>query len=451
MASWVIAAVVAVVALLALLAWWLWPGGSADDLAGDADGAQATECIQGDMTLPVAADAASEQAARELVESWAATDPVVRDYCVQPTYVDDVSLAAVYVGITDGPLADANRGTATADTTPVAAIPVGVAGAPDATLESVTFPVADAPGVAQVVASALSGDRDAVIATLARDRDVTSEQAAAAERFAATEAAAGAEFSALGVVEARAVALTAAGEVSEEQSRAAAVFVDHAEEQYSAPAEGVQPVDQEILTAVRNAPPAEAEPAPAPAPEEEAPVAAAPVSTLFVVDTSQYMANTMGQLSEAVRGSAEALAAAGQGSALWNFSSPLNPGVTQGFRSNLDFGASPEEIGRAIGRFGTAGVPQSRSAVVASVNTATARAQETGQPVRVIVVTTGTEADMSDEVFADRFRPNESVDLVVVHVGGGPVDPVLAGAADRSIEVADLGGLPDALRQASGV
>ena len=448
MASWVMAAVVAVIALLALLAWWLWPGGTADDVAGDA---AATGCIQGDMPLPVAADAASEQAARELIESWAATNPVVRDYCVQPTYVDDVSLAAAYVGITDGPLAEADRGTATADATPVAAIPVGVAGAPDATLESVTFPVADAPGVAQVVASALSGDRDAVIATLARDRDVTTEQASTAERFATTKAAAGAEFSALGTIEAHAVALTPADEVSEEQSRAAATFVDHAGEQYSAPEEGVQAVDREILTAVRDAPAAAASPADAPAPEEEATVAAAPMNTLFVVDTSQYMTNTMGQLSEAVRASAEALSAAGQGSALWNFSSPLNPGVAQGFRSNLDFGASPEQIGQVIGRFGTAGVPQSRSAVVASVNTATARAQETGQPVRVIVVTTGTEGDMSDEVFADRFTPNEAVDLVVIHVGGGQVDPVLAGVANQSISIADLGGLPDALRQASGV
>lgn len=454
MAGWVIAAAVALIAVIALLVWWLWPGtGSGTDTDAAATDADPAECIQGDLTLPVASDAASAEATLSLIESWAATDPVVRDYCVTPEMTDDVESAAAYVGITDGALVDGGRAAATSGTTPVAAVEVGIAGAAGAgaDMADVAFPVADQPGVSQVVASALSEDRDAVIGALIRDRELTAEQAAGAENYAATRDEAGEDFTVLATVEAAASALTSTNAVSEEQSRAAAAFVEHAGEQYSAPEEGTATVDEEILAAVAagEAPAETEDSSPAEEPADPAAEAAAPANTLFVVDTSRYMANSMGRLSEIVQGSAQDLAAAGQESALWNFSSPLNPGVTQGFRANLGFGASPEEIGRAVDRFGTAGVPQSRSAAVASVNTATARAQETGQPVRVVLVTTGTEGDMSDEVFAERFKPSDDVELVVVHVGQAQPDPVLTEAADQAIET-DLGGLPEALDRVVG-
>lgn len=50
---------------------------------GDDPGISA-DCSKGDLTLVVAADPAVAGVVREQVDAWAATDPVVREYCVRP-------------------------------------------------------------------------------------------------------------------------------------------------------------------------------------------------------------------------------------------------------------------------------------------------------------------------------------------------------------------------------
>jgi hypothetical protein len=75
-AGWVWAAVVAVVLVIALtVGWFVLAGSQRDDEAGG-------DCIDGEQTLTVWADPASEAIAQTLAESYNAGDHVVRDRCV---------------------------------------------------------------------------------------------------------------------------------------------------------------------------------------------------------------------------------------------------------------------------------------------------------------------------------------------------------------------------------
>src|SRR5699024_7602736 len=69
--------------------------------------------------------------------------------------------------------------------------------------------------------------------------------------------------------------------------------------------------------------------APAPAPSADA------ADTLILFDTSNAMAGQFDPVSGALANTARALSGANKAVALWNYSSPLNPGVTVGYRDNL--------------------------------------------------------------------------------------------------------------------
>src|SRR5699024_8096360 len=68
--------------------------------------------------------------------------------------------------------------------------------------------------------------------------------------------------------------------------------------------------------------------APAPAPSADA------ADTLILLDTSNAMAGQFDPVSGALANTARALSGANKAVALWNYSSPLNPGVTVGYRDN---------------------------------------------------------------------------------------------------------------------
>lgn len=187
--------------------------------------------------------------------------------------------------------------------------------------------------------------------------------------------------------------------------------------------------------------------------EEPAAPSAAASDTLILLDTSDGLAGQFEPVTGALANTARALAADGQSVALWNYSSPLNPGVTVGFRDNLGFG-SGEDAANTITAFGTGGAPQSRSAVVAAVDTATDQAANTNAPVRVLLVTTGTEADMDDASFAQAYgqAAGDNVELSVVHVGPGEPDSAIEGVASSftAVDVNDSTAVADALKAAAG-
>lgn len=87
-ATWVWAVPVTVVIVIAVFIGWL--ALSRDDNDSDASG-----CISGDLGLRVWADPAAEDTARSLVDAYAASEPVVRDFCVQPQLEIKDTAAAV--------------------------------------------------------------------------------------------------------------------------------------------------------------------------------------------------------------------------------------------------------------------------------------------------------------------------------------------------------------------
>lgn len=205
------------------------------------------------------------------------------------------------------------------------------------------------------------------------------------------------------------------------------------------------------------------------APKSSSPTSSAPTSssaaapkpdvtmaanTLLLLDTSTAMAPMYGPVSEALGTTASDLAADGGAVSLWNYSSPISETATVGFRQNLGFGDGNAVSGTLSG-FGTGGVPQTRSAVVAAVANAADQAAGSGDKARVFVVTTGTEQDMDDAQFTSALddAASKDVSLSVVHVGEGNVDAALKSAADSftSVDSADEATVSGAIAKAAGV
>lgn len=177
-------------------------------------------------------------------------------------------------------------------------------------------------------------------------------------------------------------------------------------------------------------------------------------NTLLLLDTSSSMAPIYGPVSQALGTTASDLAADGGAVSLWNYSSPISETATVGYRQNLGFGDG-NAVSGTLGGFGTGGVPQTRSAVVAAVANAADQAAGSGDKARVLVVTTGTEQDMDDAQFTAALKDaaSKDVSLSVVHVGEGNVDAALKSAADSftTVDSADGAKLTGAISKAAGV
>ncbi|WP_300917740.1 hypothetical protein [Corynebacterium stationis] len=185
----------------------------------------------------------------------------------------------------------------------------------------------------------------------------------------------------------------------------------------------------------------------------EAPAPATSADTLILLDTSNAMAGQFDPVSGALANTARALSGANKAVALWNYSSPLNPGVTVGYRDNLGFG-NGDEAANTIQAFGTGGEPQTRPAVIAAADVAADRAADINDPVRVLLVTTGTVTAMDDAAFADAFAQaaGNNVELSVVHVGPGAPDAAVEDVATEftSVDGTDSRAVADALKAAAG-
>ena len=266
----------------------------------------------------------------------------------------------------------------------------------------------------------------------------------------------------------RVVSLTATDTVAEDAVRAGAdlgssmVNADAGKQATSVTSLAATQALQQFDTEANSAAPAS--PAPAPAPEAQPQAAASAVTsanTLFLFDTSAAMAQasddgrTWFQVVSNAIAQAVPMVGAQHQVALWNYSSPLNPGVKKGWRENVSFSSSMtnEQIGNTAIGFTTGGVPQTRAATVAAVNYATSYAKESGQPARVVLVTTGTSdlGDMSAVTQALSAAKAAKVELSVVHVGTGTQDSELMKAAQASEVVTTADNVADVIEKLSGV
>ena len=177
-------------------------------------------------------------------------------------------------------------------------------------------------------------------------------------------------------------------------------------------------------------------------------------NTLLLVDTSANMTAMFDATQQALSGTAEKLSDNNSQVALWNYSSPISEAASVGYRDNLGFG-NGAAVPDTLAAFGTGGVPQSRSATIAALNTAADQAAGTNRKARVLLVTTGTELDMDDAQFAAALdgAKSDNVELSVVHVGPGAIDEQLKNAADNftSVDAGTQEDLNAAMDKAAGV
>lgn len=107
----VIAALVVAVLLFGVAIAFVSTRGDGDT---EASG-QAPACVAGDLALPVAAT--DQAVASSLIDAYSNVNPVVRDFCVEPTLVESIADAAVYIApntpVAHQELAAQNRTAAT--------------------------------------------------------------------------------------------------------------------------------------------------------------------------------------------------------------------------------------------------------------------------------------------------------------------------------------------------
>ena len=465
----------ALLVVLALIAaaviWWLSTRG--DD--ADSAAAQPEDCVAGELVLPVAAS--DKGAGQSLVDAYGASSPVVRDYCVKPQLVDSAADAAVFVApntaVTHQSLDSAGRTPAVSDAQPAYSEAVGVAGKDEIKFEDLTadklrFAVSEESAASALVASQVVGnDNDAVQAlTDQRIASASDLNADAGEYLATAEDAVpeGLKFTPVGADAVyTAFPLNQNDKVDENQARAGQDFARFASEHFDGSAKdqpavsdlvwaAALPAGGEAITAdekengdAQNA--ADADKA-----ADEAgsnPAALQPENTLFLLDTSDAMSPYIQPAKDAIANAALELGAQGKQVGLWNYSSPLNPGVVVGYRQNITVSPDADSVAVAVRRFLTGGVPQTRQAVEAA-----ASAYGTGDAkTRIVLVTTGTADAGDDNAFENAVRgaAGDKVEITVVRVGEGEADQAVEALSAKAVDAAQADAIEGAVKQASGL
>ena len=466
---------IALLVVLALIAaaviWWLSTRG--DD--ADSAAAQPEDCVAGELVLPVAAS--DKGAGQSLVDAYGASSPVVRDYCVKPQLVDSVADAAVFVApntaVTHQSLDSAGRTPAVSDAQPAYSETVGVAGKDEIKLEDLTadklrFAVSEESAASALVASQVVGnDNDAVQAlTDQRIASASELNADAGEYLATAEDAVpeGLKFTPVGADAVyTAFPLNQNDKVDENQARAGQDFARFASEHFDGSAKdqpavsdlvwaAALPAGGEAITAdekedsdTQNA----ADPDKAADEAGSNPAALQPENTLFLLDTSDAMSPYIQPAKDAIANAALELGAQGKQVGLWNYSSPLNPGVVVGYRQNITVSPDADSVAVAVRRFLTGGVPQTRQAVEAA-----AGAYGTGDAkTRIVLVTTGTADAGDDNAFENAVRgaAGDKVEITVVRVGEGEADQAVEALSAKAVDAAQADAIEGAVKQASGL
>ena len=382
-----------------------------------------SKCLAGDLTVKIASSAGAESLAANVIDQYNAKKPVVRDHCITAEATKSLAEASAYItdesdGVAAQAVTQAQRAPAqaAAEWPIVQVMKVGIASTEHDVsrekLTDVTYPVKDNAMASALVAASLNNNSvDATKQALTKDKSVTVASAVQdGKKFIVvneTSAPANYTFTEIKdvVQPVRVVSLTATDTVAEDAVRAGAdlgssmVNADAGKQATSVTSLAATQALQQFDTEANSAAPAS--PAPAPAPEAQPQAAASAVTsanTLFLFDTSAAMAQasddgrTWFQVVSNAIAQAVPMVGAQHQVALWNYSSPLNPGVKKGWRENVSFSSSMtnEQIGNTAIGFTTGGVPQTRAATVAAVNYATSYEKEAGQPARVVLVTTGT-------------------------------------------------------------
>ena len=466
---------IALLVVLALIAaaviWWLSTRG--DD--ADSAEAQPEDCVAGELVLPVAAS--DKGAGQSLVDAYGASSPVVRDYCVKPQLVDSVADAAVFVApntaVTHQSLDSAGRPPAVSDAQPAYSEAVGVAGKDEIKFEDLTadklrFAVSEESAASALVASQVVGnDNDAVQAlTDQRIASASELDADAGEYLATAEDAVpeGLKFTPVGADAVyTAFPLNQNDKVDENQARAGQDFARFASEHFDGSAKD-QPAVSDLVWAAALPAGGEAITAdekedsdtqnaadPDKAADEAGSNAAAlqPENTLFLLDTSDAMSPYIQPAKDAIANAALELGAQGKQVGLWNYSSPLNPGVVVGYRQNITVSPDADSVAVAVRRFLTGGVPQTRQAVEA-----VAGAYGTGDAkTRIVLVTTGTADAGDDNAFEDAVRgaAGDKVEITVVRVGEGEADQAVEALSAKAVDAAQADAIEGAVKQASGL
>lgn len=466
-----IALISAVVLLVVAGAAWLLLRDSGSGDGGDAASGDQAQCVAGDLPLPVAA--ASTSIGEKFVSDYAASTPVVRDYCVKPELVGDLTTAAVYIApqspITDKELAAAGRSASTNEPPAVYATPVGVAVAAGGStsdspaLPSILFPTGEQPEASVIAARHFAGTQEEAVDALNSQRVSTTADAASHQdkAVATAEDAApeGRTFTPIDGAELvySAIPLTTTDTVSEEQTRAAQAFAEEAGQAFldsHGEVKGRTEVGDQVWAAaapaggVRVKDPA---PADAPAPNSDAVAVGEPVDTLFLLDTSAAMSAYNDAAAAAIDGAVGELTSAGRSVALWNYSSPLSPGATKGYRANVAFTTDADALIGTAARFLNDGQPLTREAVSAAVDYAESEA-DADAPVRIVLITSGTDDpdnDYPEQALA--AAQERGVTLSIVNAGGGGSDPALARAAEFTADAASAEALGPAIRAAAGL
>lgn len=466
---------IALLVVLALIAaaviWWLSTRG--DD--ADSAAAQPEDCVAGELVLPVAAS--DKGAGQSLVDAYGASSPVVRDYCVKPQLVDSVADAAVFVApntaVTHQSLDSAGRTPAVSDAQPAYSEAVGVAGKDEIKFEDLTadklrFAVSEESAASALVASQVVGnDNDAVQAlTDQRIASASELNADAGEYLATAEDAVpeGLKFTPVGADAVyTAFPLNQNDKVDENQARAGQDFARFASEHFDGSAKdqpavsdlvwaAALPAGGEAITAdekedsdTQNA----ADPDKAADEAGSNPAALQPENTLFLLDTSDAMSPYIQPAKDAIANAALELGAQGKQVGLWNYSSPLNPGVVVGYRQNITVSPDADSVAVAVRRFLTGGVPQTRQAVEAA-----AGAYGTGDAkTRIVLVTTGTADAGDDNAFENAVRgaAGDKVEITVVRVGEGEADQAVEALSAKAVDAAQADAIEGAVKQASGL
>lgn len=456
-------ALLAAVLLIGTLIWFIALRDTGSDDAAGPSGDERT-CVSGELMLPVAA--ADAAIAEELIGVYNESLPEVRDYCITAQFTASLREAAVYIApntpITHQQLAAASRSAALAEPPPVFADEVGVAAeaTPDTDLElkQVRFPV-DNPGASALVASLLAREDNAAIEALTHQRidsidsftPVDGQIVATSQRHVPERL----QFRPLDAsVVYTAIPLNSGETIDENQARAGQAFARFSAEHF---ADNVpdQPVIPELVWAAALPEGGEAltTGGASPTDADEAAVAAdgKVTDSLFLLDTSESMAPYLPAANAGIKKAAAEVISTGHLVGLWNYSSPLNPGVEVGYRRNVALTDSDQDLIAVLDQLQAAGQPRTREALDAAVDELSGRAGS-AQQARLIVITSGTADGGTDGAFSDAIRQKagERVIISVVHVGDRARDVALEQVASSYQEVETDAELEAALIAATG-
>lgn len=448
-----------IIVLLAVIiggGWFIATRGDLDsDNAKEAD----PRCPAGDITLTVAEQYPG--LGRDALDRIADKLDPIQEHCVTIRAVADVRQAALYLGV-DSPATETWLAANGRSKDPSAA-PAAIAhrrvgfvtaqpGDPDPA-SHVVYPTTQDIDAAIAAAAALHDDPAAAIDALNRDRDSDIAAAIADPGLAVIlgedQDHQGQVFTPIPGAElsVQAFPLTMTEQIDDLQNKAAAAVTGAAAAEIPAPQApdaqlpAPQGIDRgQIYQAFGDVAATPVNPA-APAPEgsiaqepaagedSHAPAEHGSVDTLFLLDASAQMTPRFPEAVVAVADASEALRADGRATSLWNYSSPLSPGVTKPWRNNIPFG-SPEPLRPTLEGFGTGGVPQTRTSLIAALQEASDHARATSAPVRLIALTTGTDpSDLGDDqavIGALRSARDAGVTVALITVGDGPADAALA-------------------------